>query len=429
MSFPVLAGYGIMKIISLREESDKKALSILKYSAYVFSGIFILSLIANQALSNWFVSRVNDHAATLQTSNPQYAQYFQAFAEYMAEMFTNDFIIAFGILAAAFWAGIIYVNKKLSADILVLGLIILTTIDLWRIDARGAKYHDNPEVKNQFQTPEYVNAIKSQNDKEPFRILNLKQDRLLGSFDQNSNFNAYFLLEDFYGYSGIKPRTYQDMIEIIGPANPTLWKMTGVKYLILEKPSQMAGLSLIYNGEKTVVERNDNSLPRAYFVNKVEMKTNLEVLNLIKANSFDPKEIAYVHTKNLTVDKPDSTAYSKILKYTDEKLQLDVYASGNNFMFFGSTFFSGKADYKLFKIPTGWKAKVDDKETEIYQTNHGFMGIVVPKGKHRIEFIYLPISFTISKYFALSLSFLVVLSLLFTVVTEVLKRKKSKIIL
>ena len=411
LSLPVLAGYGIMKIVSLREHPDNRASIILKYSAYVFTGIFILSLVASSALSNWFVSRVNDHAATLQTSNPQYAQYFQAFAEYMAKMFTSDFLVAFGILAITFWSAVMYINKKVSADILVLVIIILTLVDLWRIDARGAKYHDNPEIKNQFQTPEYVNAIKSQNDTEPFRILNLKQDRSLGSFDQNSNFNAYFLLEDFYGYSGIKPRTYQDMIEIVGPANPTLWKMAGVKYLVLEKPSQMAGLSLIYNGEKTVVERNDNSLPRAYFVDKVEMKSSLEALNLIKTNSFNPKEIAYVQDKNLVADKPDSTAYSKILKYTDEKIELDVNASGNNFMFFGTTFFSGQADYKLFKIPTGWKALVDGVETEIHQTNHGFMGIIVPKGKHKVEFIFAPKSFYISKYLVLFLSSLLLVGL------------------
>ena len=411
LSLPVLAGYGIMKIVSLREHPDNRASIILKYSAYVFTGIFILSLVASSALSNWFVSRVNDHAATLQTSNPQYAQYFQAFAEYMAKMFTSDFLVAFGILAITFWSAVMYINKKVSADILVLVIIILTLVDLWRIDARGAKYHDNPEIKNQFQTPEYVNAIKSQNDTEPFRILNLKQDRSLGSFDQNSNFNAYFLLEDFYGYSGIKPRTYQDMIEIVGPANPTLWKMAGVKYLVLEKPSQMAGLSLIYNGEKTVVERNDNSLPRAYFVDKVEMKSSLEALNLIKTNSFNPKEIAYVQDKNLVADKPDSTAYSKINKYADEKIELDVNASGNNFMFFGTTFFSGQADYKLFKIPTGWKALVDGVETEIHQTNHGFMGIIVPKGKHKVEFVFAPKSFYISKYLVLFLSSLLLVGL------------------
>ena len=217
MSFPVLAGYGIMKIISLREHPDKKAMSILKYSAYIFAGIFVLSLLANKALSGWFVTRVNDYAATIQTSRPQYAQQFQALAEYMGTMFTNDFLMAFGLLSIAFWSGVLYINKKFSADILVLVIIILTVVDLWRIDCRGAKYYDNPQIKNQFQTPEYVKAIKSQNDKEPFRILNLKQDGSLGSFNQNSNFNAYFLLEDFYGYSGIKPRTYQDIMDVVGP--------------------------------------------------------------------------------------------------------------------------------------------------------------------------------------------------------------------
>ena len=418
MSFPFLAGFGIMKIISLREHPDKRAMSILKYSAYVLAGIFILSLLANKALSNWFVSRVNDHAVSLQTSNPQYAQYFQAFAEYMAGMFTNDFLIAFALLSAVFWGGILYVNRKLSADFLVLVIIIFTTVDLWRIDARGAKYHDNPEIKNQFEAPEYVRVIKSQNDKEPFRVLNLKKDNTLGSFNQNSNFNAYFLLEDFYGYSGIKPRAYQDIMDVVGPANPTLWRMAGVKYLVLEKPALMAGLSVIYNGEKTVVERNDNSLPRAYFVDKVEMKNDMEVLNLIKSNSFDPKEIAYVHDKNISGDKPDSTAYVKILKYSDEKLRLDVNASGNNFLFFGSTFFSGQADYKIFKLPTGWKALIDDNEAEIHQTNHGFMGIIVPKGKHKIEFIYAPISFYLSKYIVLALSSLSLIGLVLGIFIE-----------
>lgn len=423
LSFPVLAGYGIMKIISLREHPDKKAVSILKYSAYIFAGIFVISILANKALSSWFVTRVNDYATTIQTSRPQYARQFQALAEYMGSMFTNDFLMAFGMLSLAFWSGKLYLNKKFSADILVLVIIILTVADLWRIDSRGAKYYDNPQIKNQFQTPEYVNAIKSQNDKEPFRILNLKQDGSLGSFNQNSNFNAYFLLEDFYGYSGIKPRTYQDIMDVVGPANPTLWRMIGVKYLVLDQPVQMPGLSTIFNGEKTVVNRNDNSLPRAYFVNKVEKKSSLEVLNLIKSNSFDPKEIAYVQTKNVFADKPDSTAYSKILKYTDERLLLDVNASGNNFLFFGSTFFSGDADYKFFKIPTGWKALIDGNETEIFQTNHGFMGIVVPKGKHKVEFTYAPKSFYLSKYIVFSLSSLSLIGLVLGIFIE---RKKSK---
>jgi len=425
MSFPILAGYGLMKIISLRENPEKKAISILKYSAYIFTGIFVLSLLANKALSGWFVTRVNDYAATIQTSRPQYAQQFQVLADYMAGMFTNDFLMAFGMLSIIFWSGILYMNKRFSADTFVLVIIILTVIDLWRIDARGAKYHDNPEIKNQFQTPDYVNAIKSQNDKEPFRILNLKQDGSLGSFNQNSNFNAYFLLEDMHGYSGIKPRTYQDLMDVVGPTSPTLWKMLGVKYVVFDQQVQMAGLTPIFNAEKTNVSKNETSLPRAYFVDRVEMKDNLEVLKSIKANSFDPKEIAYVK-KNLAVDKPDSTVYAKILKYSDEQLLLDVNASGNNFLFFGSTFMSGQADYKLFQIPTGWRAFIEEKETEIYQTNHGFMGIVVPNGTHKVEFIYAPKSFLISKYVSLILSSLTLLLLFVFILRDSIIKKAKK---
>lgn len=415
LSLPVLAGYGIMKMISLRDNPDKKVTSILKYSAYVFSGIFIISLLANSALSNWFVTRVNDFASSIQSSKPQNAQYFQAFVQYMGDMFISDLLIAFAFLSIVSWAAIFYLNKKLSADFLVLLIIILTVADLWRIDARGAKYHDSPEIKDKFNTPQYVSVIKSQNDKDPFRILNLKQDQSLGSFNQNSNFNAYFLLEDMYGYSGIKPRAYQDIMDVVGPANPTLWRMLGVKYLVLDQPVQMGSLTLLSSSVKTFVYRNDAALPRAYFVNKVEKKSGIEVLNLIKANAFDPKDIAYVQDKDLNVDIPDSTVYSKIIKYTDERLQLEVNTSGNNFMFFGSTY-----------LPTGWKAFIDDNKAELYRTDHGFMGIVVPKGKHIVEFRYAPTSFYISKYVVLILSSLSIFGIVFGLFIERRNQKKLK---
>lgn len=412
LSFPILAGYGLMKIISLREVNDNKAIVILKYSATVFTGIFVLSLLANKALSDWFVSRVNDYAASIQTSRPQLAQQYQVLSEYMAGMFTGDFLMAFGLLSLCFWAAVVYVSRKFSADSFVLGIIIFTLIDLWRIDARGAKYHDSPEIKNLFQSPGYVNFIKSQNDSEPFRILNLKKDGSLGSFNQNSNFHAYFLLEDMHGYSGIKPRSYQDIMDVVGPTSPTLWNMLGVKYLIFDEPFQIPGLTPIYNSEKTYVYRNDNSLPRTYFVNRVEVKDNLEILNMIKANSFNPKEVAFVQEKVSNVEKPDSTAFVEIVKYTDEVINLDVNASGNNFLFFGSTFISGDADYKLFTLPTGWRAFVDKRETKIYRTNHGFMGIIVPKGQHKVELTYAPKSFFISKNISLVLSSLTLLLLI-----------------
>ena len=136
----------------------------------------------------------------------------------------------------------------------------------------------------------------------------------------------------------------------------------------------------------------------------MEKATAIEILNKVKNNQFDPKEVAFVENENLKVDKPDSTTYAKIEKYGDENIFLNVKASGNNFLFLGDTY-----------VGKGWKAYVDGKETTIYKTNHNFRGIVVPSGEHKIHFEYLPESFVITKNVALVLSSLVVLGLLFSV--------------
>lgn len=426
LSLPVLAGFGLMKILSLRQENDQRAINILKYSAYAFSGIFILSLILNQAIAAWFTGRVSEYASSIQASRPQYAQQFQALSEYMSQMFVTDFMFAFGFLTAVFWFGNFYIQKKLSADVFVLAVIVLATIDLWRIDGRGAKYVDNPEIKGLFNTPDYVTAIKNQKDTEPFRLINLKQDGSIGSFSQNSNYNAYFLLEDFYGYSGIKPRAYQDLLDVIGPVNETLWRMANVKYVVLDKQNIYPGMTPIFSGDKSNLLKNEKVLPRFFFVNKVETKSNIDVLNAIKSNSFDPKEVAYIHNEKLSVEPADSTTYVKIEKYTDERNILTVNASGNNFLFIGNTFFSGKADYKVFKIPTGWRAYIDGAETEIHRTNHAFMGIVVPKGKHKVEIVFAPISFSISKYLSLGLSSMTLLGIVLLLAMKKMKKERQK---
>ncbi len=410
VSVPVLAGIGLMRIISLRNEKDEKLKRVVKNLAIGFSAILVIFLLLNGAISDWFVSRVNDYAASVQQSQPRLAQQFQALGNYAAGMFTGDLLFAFAFLSLTFWAAVGYINSRLSGDSLVLLVILLTVIDLWRIDGRGEDYVDNPDVKNLFTPPDYVTAIKKQNDKEPFRILNLKQDGSYGSFNNNANHNAYFLLEDFYGYSAVKPRSYQDIIDVIGPANPTLWRMLNIKYLISSKPVNMAGFTLINKTDKSIVYKDEYALPRVYFVDSVRTETGMNLLNEIKNSSFDPKNVAFTE-KEIKAEPIDSTVYAKITEYKDEIIKVDANASGNNFLFLGDTY-----------LPYGWKAKIDGQQTNIYKANYGFMGIIVPKGKHTIEFTFAPTSFYVSKYLALFLSSIVILGLL---VTLFLRRKKK----
>ncbi|HPO57009.1 MAG TPA: YfhO family protein [Ignavibacteriaceae bacterium] len=413
LSVPVLAGLGLFKIINLLREKDEKLIKVLKYTAYAAIGIFALSILLSGVVSSWFESRVADFAASLPPQRQQMAQQYNALAPFMADMFIGDMILAFAFTALFFGGSLLYLNRKISSDVLVLIAIVMVVIDLWRIDSRGARYHENPDIQAMFNKPDYVAAIESQKDTAPFRMLNLKQDGSLGSFNQNSNFNAYFLLEDFYGYSGIKPRSFQDMMDVIGPANPTLWNMANVKYIVTDAKQGIPGMTPVFSNDKTTLWKNDSVLPRLFLVDTVVTARNIDVLNMIKDNSFNPKNKAYIHEGTIKVDTPDSTAFVKITKYTDEIITADVKTTGNNFLVFSTTY-----------IPTGWKATIDGAEAIIHRVNHGFMGITIPSGTHKVQFTYAPSSFFLTEYFVLIVSSLVILGVLLSVAPH-LKKKKA----
>jgi uncharacterized membrane protein YfhO len=72
----------------------------------------------------------------------------------------------------------------------------------------------------------------------------------------------------------------------------------------------------------------------------------------------------------------------------------------------------------------GWKAYIDGEKTEVYKANHGYLGIVVPKGNHKIKLEFAPESFFISKNLALILSSLVILGLVVSIFIEVRKKRQ-----
>ena len=310
---------------------------------------------------------------------------------------------------------------------MVIAITVLVVIDLFRINYRGETFMENSNIEQLFNKPDYIQAIEKIGDKSVYRVLNLKQDGSIGSLNQNSNYLAYFLMFDIYGYSGIKPRAIQDYYDVLGsPANPTFWRMLNVKYIVFDKEVNSPDLQLVYSGNKSFVYLNRNALPRAYFVNQVAKKSGSEIINMVKNTQFDPAYIAFTEEEVAGIEAPDSTAYVRIEKFEDEYIQLNVNASGNNFVFLGDTYMTGETDYKLFKVHTGWKAFIDGAETKIYRANHGFRGIVVPKGNHKIEFTYLPESFVISKYLSLTFSSLIMLGLVVGISFNLRKKFSGK---
>ncbi len=394
--FPVLAGLGLMQIVSIREEKNPRKEKTFKYVAMTFAGLFVLFFLLSGSLGTWFTQRVNDYASSLGQSQraQQEAQTFNALAEYMTDMFKGDLLASFALLALVFVLIYMFIKFKLNKELFIAGIALLVLFDLFRVSHRGKSYVDSEKVNDLFREPNYISIIKQQNDQMPHRLLNLKQDGSLGGFSSNANFNVYFLQEDFYGYSAVKPRNYQDIMDVVGPVNPTLWRMLNVKYIVTDRQYVPDGFTNIYQSKDEFVYSNGKALPRVYFVDSVARKSGVDVLNAIKNNLFDPQKVAFVEKLDFKFDKGDSTNSATITSYKDESLAVDVKCKGNNFLFFGTTY-----------LP-GWKAFVDGAAVQIHKANYGFQGIVVPQGKHKVEFVYEPKGFAAGKYLSLILNVL-----------------------
>lgn len=417
MMMPLLAGLGLMKIVELGKEKNVTWEKVIMGIAGVSSVLFVFSLLGRGGMISWVSNRF-----ALSEKAAQYPkEAISIVGNAAGEMFANDAIINFLIVAVVFWLAWFFIKKRVSALVFTSVVVLLCVADLWRVSSRGAEYTDPPSTSIEFSEPYYIKAIRAQKDDKntPFRILNLKMDGSRGSIQNNGNFNAYFLMEDMYGYSAIKPRAYQDYLDIVKtPANETFINMTGTKYLVLDQPGipfEGCVPVAVDTASKTFVVENKNALPRAFFVNRVENKKALEILEMVRDNKFKPQDVAFVSGHDVKVDPIDSTVTSKITKYTDEVLELDVNTSGNNFLFFSTTYHK-----------KGWHAYADGKEVEIHNANHNFMGIVVPKGTKKVKFEYAPESFFIAKYTALTLSSFVTFGLIITLIIGYLKSKKKE---
>ena len=406
VSFPVLAGLALMRFKEMLEEKDIKWGLYLKRMTIIFGAVFIISVLLNSPISDWFKNRIIDSGAKGERLKPIY--------DYMASMFTTDLYMNFALIALVCLGSYFFIKKRISFDTLTIFILALSLFDLMRIDLRAENYVSNPEVKDSFQKPSYVREIQAMKDKEPFRLLNLKQDGTPGSFSSNQDFHVYFLLEDFYGYSGIKPRSYQDFIDVVGPANETLWRMLNVKYIVTEKPVNFPGLKEVDINQHSVLYINHNALPRVYFIDSIATKPALDFLEMVKQDAFDPQKVGFLENGTLNVEKSDSSAFIHLTKYTDEEISLNVNASGKNFLFVGDTYF-----------PKGWEAKIDGDRTNIYKVDHGFMGIVVTKGMHKVNFIYAPKSYYIGKNISLTLNSFLLIGLLFAAFTNYKKSRKD----
>jgi len=145
---------------------------------------------------------------------------------------------------------------------------------------------------------------------------------------------------------------------------------------------------------------NQNVLERAFYAKKMMLiDTQAEGGKILWASSFDPAETVvanslelrhgfknFLETRDLIIEIP----YNEPMLETSNIIEITEYN-------FNSVKISTSTEEEGFLILSdiyypGWKAKIDNDETDVFEANLALRGIYLPSGQHEIEFFFEPSS-------------------------------------
>lgn len=166
--------------------------------------------------------------------------------------------------------------------------------------------------------------------------------------------------------------------------------------------------TLIYGDDKYQVYKNNNAYPRAFLVNKYTVAdTPQKTLDTMFSNNFDLRNSAVLAKNPGLASVTGFKGEASIFEYFPNRIAIKTNSNANSLLFLSDSYYPG------------WKAYVDNKESEIYLADYTFRVVAVPAGQHTVRFVYNPLSF---KGGILAAGLSILLSLSFGVF--LLKRKK-----
>jgi hypothetical protein len=339
------------------------------------------------------------------------------------DMLQGDAFRSFVFVAVAFALLYTYLIGKVKLNaMMVVGIIMmLTLVDLWMVDKRylnKENFVKKNDIQREFEPTEADNLILT--DKDPnYRVLNL-----------NNPFNesrTSYLHKSIGGYSPVKVRRYQDLIEndLTQEIEFVISKLregaTSLDFLAETRILNMLNTRYIKASEEARgVIRNPYAMGNAWFVNEVmEVKSPDEEIEATR--NFNPKTTAIIDKNKFKTSKNsfelDSTARISLVEYRSNYLK---YNSENNN--------AGLAVFSEIFYPEGWEIKIDGNVVSAEQAlraNYVLRALEVPAGKHTIEFHFKPASFFIGNTISLYASILLLGLTFFVVVLQVKGLKKN----
>lgn len=405
---PLLAVLAVNELINRGTEVvnlDKKLL----YSAGIVGAICLLvalmpSLLAFKTSDNQgFISMLTQNLGDANLAN----QLSAALIKDRADLASADAWRSLGIIVVVFALTWFFVKKKLSATALVVGVGLVTLVDLWTVDKRYLN-NDTFVEKSQTQNPiperEVDQLIRMDKDLS-YRVLDLTTSPF-------SDAKTSYFHKSLGGYHAAKLMRFQELLEhqFNGAINEDVLDMFNVRYVITRDPN---------NGAERI-QRRATAAGNAWFVDKVTfVKDNAQEMQGI--SSFDPVKEAFVHNEfkdklNAARLGRPTNAEIKLTSYHPDKMEYEYTAPNDVFAVFSEVYYD-----------KGWKAYVDGVEQPIIRADYILRGLQLPGGNHKVEFVFDPQTMKVSNVVSLIGSIVLVLGLLGAIFISYRKKKAYRL--
>jgi len=198
------------------------------------------------------------------------------------------------------------------------------------------------------------------------------------------------------GYSGAKLSYYQDLIDeaiFSGSSglNNGVLSMLNVIFVTHMQPLRLPGLEVVYQEEIGSVLENINVLPKAFFVDSVEILPDQPAVLRRISDDFDPSETAFIAQElNISVHQ-DTTATAVVTTYNANHITVEISREEPGFMVLGEIWY-----------PPGWNATLNGEDIDVIRTNYVLRGFEIPAGEHTLEMTLEPVWYKTGNMLALA---------------------------
>ncbi len=375
---PLLGFLGLAQFFSKEIVSKKELTRSLQIAGLTTGGLYLFfALLGSSVLS---IAGPND--AAYQQAGLNMNAVFLDRKAYLEGDAWRSFLIVAGSFALLWF----YLKEKIKANLVILGLGVITLLDLWTIGQRylGPDNFQDAQQAITIQPNAADNQILADKDLH-FRVFESSNP------NWHKSSRASYFHKSLGGYHAAKLQRYQDIIDRhLLKGNQNVFNMLNTKYVIGQGPS---------------ASRNAGAYGNAWFVKDIKMvgsaNEEIDALNSVGADS-----VAIIHREfqeyvaDLNINQNGNIS---LTEYEPNHLSYQSNTNSEQLAVFSEVWYGPDK---------GWNAYLDGEKVEHIRADYLLRALKVPAGQHKIEFRFEPETFLLGQRISLIFSSIILFGVL-----------------